>query len=323
MPGVTAVTRRTVLGGIAAGAAAAAAAAHAVAGPQPLTVRQLSERGWFVGDGGYNNLVLVGDHGLVLCDAPPSYGTRLTAALRQISDLPVTHLLYSHEHVDHIAGAGAITPRPEIIASEATAVQLRRRADPARPVPTRTVRNHEVVTLQGMPVEIVTGPPAHCIDTTYIRVPGEGLLMAVDLIYPGWMPYKNLGDSIDLPGVVEAHETMLAMDWRTLVAGHVDRTGTREDVEVSLELYRDLAESAQRQYAALSFPQYLAATPSPLTSWERHELYETELVKRMVADVRPRWINRLKGVDTYLADNCWAMLETLVVQGAPKFGARR
>lgn len=41
----------------------------------------------------------------------------------------------------------------------------------------------------------------------------------------------------------------------------------------------------------------------------------------MVADVRPRWIGRLKGVDAYLADNCWAMLETFVVQGAPRFAA--
>ena len=186
-------------------------------------------------------------------------------------------------------------------------------------MPTRVVTGRERLTLHGIDIDIVTGPPAHAIDTTYILVPRERLLMAVDIVYPGWMPYKDLGVSIDLPGVVQAHETMLGFEFDTLVAGHVDRTGTRADVKTSLELYRDLADSAQRAYAALSFPQYLAAAPSKLTSWERHELYEKELVKRMVAEIRPRWIDRLRGVDTYLEDNCWAMMETFVVQGAPKF----
>ena len=316
MPRMTGTSRRTVLGALAAGLVATQARS---AGPAPLVVKRLSDRGWFIGDGGYNNMILVGDKGVILCDAPPSYGPRLMPAIRSITDLPVTHLIYSHEHVDHTAGAGALDPRPEIIASAATADLLKRRQDPARPVPTRVVSGRERLNLQGIDIDIVTGPPAHSIDTTCILVPSERLLMTVDIVYPGWMPYKDLGVSIDLPGVVQAHETMLGFEFDTLVAGHVDRTGTRADVTTSLALYRDLADSAQRAYAALSFPQYLAATPSRSTSWERHALYETALVRRMVADVRPRWIDRLLGVDTYLADNCWAMLETFVVQGAPRF----
>jgi len=88
--------------------------------PNPLTTKRISERGWFIGDGGYNNLAIVGNHGVVLCDAPPSYGPRLMPAIKSITPLPVTHLIYSHEHVDHIAGAGALDPRPEIIATAAT-----------------------------------------------------------------------------------------------------------------------------------------------------------------------------------------------------------
>lgn len=320
MSGMTTPSRRTVLGALAASLVTTQVRA---AGPAPLVTRRLSERGWFIGDGGYNNMILVGDKGVILCDAPPSYGPRLMPAIRCITDLPVTHLIYSHEHVDHTAGAGALEPRPEIIASAATAELLKRRQDTARPVPTRVVTGRERLRLHGIDVDIVCGPPAHSIDTTYILAPRERLLMTVDIVYPGWMPYKDLGVSIDLPGVVQAHEAILGFDFDTLVAGHVDRTGTRADVTTSLALYRDLADSAQRAYAALSFPQYLAASGSPLTSWEQHQLYETELVQRMAAELRPRWIDRLRGVDTYLADNCWAMLETFVVQGAPKFGAPR
>ena len=316
---MTTMTRRSVLASL---AVSPLMTTSTLGAPNPLTTKRISERGWFIGDGGYNNLAIVGNHGVVLCDAPPSYGPRLMPAIKSITPLPVTHLIYSHEHVDHIAGAGALDPRPEIIATAATATLLKRRNDSARPTPTRTAADGETLMLDGAEIEIRTGPPSHSIDTNFIMVPKEKILMAVDLVYPGWMPYKNLGVSIDLPGVVTAHEMMLGFGFDVLVAGHVDRTGTRDDVATSLELYRDLAASAKRCYEALSFPEYLASSGSPLTSWQQHQDYETELVHRMVADVRPRWIDRLKGVDTYLADNCWAMLETFVVQGEPVFAEK-
>jgi glyoxylase-like metal-dependent hydrolase (beta-lactamase superfamily II) len=316
---MTTMTRRSVLASL---AASPLMTTSTLGAPAPLITKRISERGWFIGDGGYNNLAIVGDRGVVLCDAPPSYGLRLMPAIRSITPLPVTHLIYSHEHVDHIAGAGALDPRPEIIASAATATLLERRNDPARPPPTRIAADGEKLVLDGAEIEIRVGPPSHSIDTNFILAPNEKVLMAVDLVYPGWMPYKNLGVAIDLPGVVTAHDMILGLSFEVLVAGHVDRAGTREDVAISLELYRDLAASAKRCYEALSFPQYLASSGSSLTSWEQHQNYETELVRRMVADVRPRWIDRLKGVDTYLADNCWAMLETFVVQGEPVFAGK-
>ena len=60
--------------------------------------------------------------------------------------------------------------------------------------------------------------------------------MLVDIIYPGWMPYKNLGVSVDIPGLVAAHRHALSYPFETLVAGHVTRPGTRTDVEVQFEL---------------------------------------------------------------------------------------
>jgi hypothetical protein len=36
--------------------------------------------------------------------------------------------------------------------------------------------------------------------------------------------------------------------------------------------------------------------------------------------VGPRWRGKLEGFDTYFRDNCWAMLESFVVQGRPRFG---
>jgi hypothetical protein len=53
--------------------------------------------------------------------------------------------------------------------------------------------------------------------------------------------------------------------------------------------------------------------------WDRHNDYENALVHRVAADVASRWPDRLEGFDTYLYDNCWAMLEAFVVHGKPLF----
>ena len=74
----------------------------------------------------------------------------------------------------------------------------------------------------------------HCIDNTFIYAPRQKVLMLIDVIYPGWMPYKNLGVTVDVPGFVNAHYNALAFDFETLVAGQVSRLGARDDVKVQL-----------------------------------------------------------------------------------------
>jgi hypothetical protein len=138
--------------------------------------------------------------------------------------------------------------------------------------------------------------------------------MLVDVIYPGWMPYKNLGIAEDVPGYIQAHHEALGYDFDVLVAGHVDRLGTRQDVETSLESVTELKSTVADAMQKLDFPSYLRATASTKHRWDRHNDYEKALVDQCYAQLFPKWSARLAGADTYLADNCWAMLESLAVQ---------
>ena len=79
-----------------------------------------------------------------------------------------------------------------------------------------------------------------------------------------------------------------------------------------------IAAAAERAYASLSFADYVKSNPGK-SSWDLHQDFEQSLVSRMYDELLPKWRNRLKGAESYLRDNCWAMLETYVVQGAPDF----
>ncbi|HEY1394149.1 MAG TPA: MBL fold metallo-hydrolase, partial [Methylibium sp.] len=264
-------------------------------------------------------MFIVGNDGVIACDAPPTLGLSYPAAIAEVTPLPVTHLIYSHEHVDHIGASTVFPAGIEIIASQATARLLRERNDPLRRLPTRTFQDRLDVTISGQRLELAHRGANHSVDNSFIYAPRQKVLMFVDVIYPGWVPYKNLGVAVDIPGFVAAHRQALAYPFKTMVAGHVSRPGTRADVLIQMELLRDLADAARRAYESLSFADFLAANPPAAgqTAWDRHNDYEQLLVDKMANALLSAWSTRLQGAATYLRDNCWAMLESFVVQGRP------
>jgi glyoxylase-like metal-dependent hydrolase (beta-lactamase superfamily II) len=60
---------------------------------------------YVVSAGGYNSMFLVTQEGVVVVDAPPAIGDKMSAAVSEVTDRPITHLIYSHAHKDHIGAA--------------------------------------------------------------------------------------------------------------------------------------------------------------------------------------------------------------------------
>jgi glyoxylase-like metal-dependent hydrolase (beta-lactamase superfamily II) len=284
-------------------------------------VQPIGDSLYWISDGAYNAMFLVTSAGVIACDAPPSFGANHLKAIAEITAKPITHLVYSHEHVDHIAGAHLFPQDVTIIGHRKTAELLASRRDFRRPVPSVTFDGIYPLEHGGQRLDLAYRGVNHSIDNIFIFAPRQKALMAIDIIYPGWMPYKNLGVAVDIPGFVAAHRDILSYDFETLVAGHVSRPGTRADVLTQIELVNDLASCAERAYAALSFPAFVREQPSrgERTTWDLHQDYEQLLVTRMHDELLPKWRNVLAGTETYLRDNCWAMLESFVVQGKPEF----
>jgi hypothetical protein len=71
--------------------------------------------------------------------------------------------------------------------------------------------------------------------------------MLVDVIFPGWVPFPYLAIAKDVAGFIKAHDIALNnYDFDTLVAGHLTRLGTRNDVIVQKEFVSDLEKAAAK-----------------------------------------------------------------------------
>src|SRR5450755_2317727 len=73
---------------------------------------------YMITDNQIQSMFLVYDRGVVVMDAPQSYAAHIRQAIAEVSDRPITHLIYSHSHADHIGGAKALGDMPTIIAHE-------------------------------------------------------------------------------------------------------------------------------------------------------------------------------------------------------------
>jgi glyoxylase-like metal-dependent hydrolase (beta-lactamase superfamily II) len=224
--------------------------------------------------------------------------------------------VYSHEHTDHIGAATLFPTSATIIAQQETAGILKRRNDPRRPVPAITFRDRYTLKLGGQTLELIYPGPNHETGNIIIWAPRQRTLMLVDVIYPGYMPYKNLGIVEDLSGYIHIHRTVLGFDFDTFVGGHVGRLGNRTDVEASLEFVNQLYSVSSGIMTRTPFPVFLAVHPGP-DRWDLHNEYEKTLVDQCAAELGPSWEKRFADTRTYLKDNCWAMIESITVQIPP------
>jgi glyoxylase-like metal-dependent hydrolase (beta-lactamase superfamily II) len=255
-------------------------------------------------------MFLVYDHGVVVIDAPPNYAPRIPQAIAEVTTKPITHVIYSHSHTDHIGGTKSLGGRPIILAQEETLRLLKRAADPNRPLPTVTFADRYTLRVGKQVLELSYHGDAHEPGNIFIYAPAQKVLMAVDLVFPGWMMWRRFAVAHDIPGVFAQVEEIRKMDWQTFVGGHVARTGTHADVEVQAEFMGDVRQAAAAALAATKPGEGLdprdAANP-----WALFDNYIDRVATRCVNALVPKWATRLAAFDVYVWDQCFAMEQSL------------
>jgi glyoxylase-like metal-dependent hydrolase (beta-lactamase superfamily II) len=276
-------------------------------------LQELGRGLYMVTDNAYQSMFLVHDSGVVVVDAPPSYAARLRTAIAEVTNRAITHLVYSHSHVDHIGGAKTLGGRPIIIAHEETARLLKRAADVNRPLPTVTFSDRYTLRVGGQVLELSYRGNAHEPGNIFIRAPEQRVLMVVDVVFPGWMPWRRFALAQDIPGYMAQVEEIRRMDWDTLVGGHVSRTGTHADVSLQASFNRDVKEAAAAALATTTPGEGLNPSDKG-NAWAVFDDYIDRVAAKCVRTLNPKWSTRLAAYDVYVWDQCYAMEQSLRIE---------
>jgi glyoxylase-like metal-dependent hydrolase (beta-lactamase superfamily II) len=243
-------------------------------------------------------------------DAPPSIGSNLLKAIASVTSEPVTHVVYSHLHKDHIGAAYLFPQTAAVIAHAATAAYLRRDRDPQRPLPTVTFTDTYTLWVGDQVLQLSYKGENHVAGNIFIYAPRQRVLMHVDIIFPGWVPFDYLAVATDVPGYVAAYDQTLAYPFDTFIGGHLTRLGTREDVLMGREYLRDLKRHTAEALQAIP----LGAVAQKVGYGNVYALAKTyydSVVDMASTAITAKWHGRLGGADVFTRDNCYAMQASL------------
>lgn len=92
---------------------------------------------YVISDNGWQSAFLVTDDGVIVFDAPASFGKSIPFAISQVTDKPIKMLVYSHSHKDHIGGSAVFKgiKDTKIVALDSVSDFLKEMKDPNRLVP--------------------------------------------------------------------------------------------------------------------------------------------------------------------------------------------
>src|SRR5260370_750683 len=117
---------------------------------------------YVMSDNGWQSAFLVTDEGVIVFDAPASFGKSIPLEVSKVTDKPIKMLVYSHSHKDHIGGSAAFKNIKDlkIVALEGVGDFLKAMNDPNPLWPNGTFKSEKTIKLVGKTVE-VTCPHYH------------------------------------------------------------------------------------------------------------------------------------------------------------------
>ncbi len=271
-------------------------------------VEEIRDSLYWVTDGIYQVMFLTTGEGVMVVDAPMTIGENLLKAISEVTNESVTHVVYSHYHRDHIGAAGMYPSDAVIIAHEETAARLARNHDSNRPIPAPTVTFEDTYTLQvgRQTLELSYQGPIHTPGNIFIHAPSQKVVMVVDTVWPGWVPFKGFGEAEDTPAFIRAHDQILAIDFNTLVSGHVGRLGTRQDVEIQDQYVQDVQANTVEALQAVGFADIAQQTGFE-NAWLLFDTFLSAVAQRCADVTEAKWTGRLAGADVFTFDNCLKM----------------
>ncbi|MFN7712468.1 MAG: MBL fold metallo-hydrolase [Curvibacter sp.] len=281
----------------------------------PMVAQQVAPAAWYVegvsalGSPANQNFIsnagfVVTPAGVVVIDAlgSPALAQRLAGEIRRITPQPITHVIVTHYHADHIyglqafkaMGARIIAHRAALAYLNSDTARLRLQASRAELAPwvddnTRLVEadqwldGDQTLAVGGVDFQIRFVGPSHTPEDLVVYVPAQKVLFAGDLVFRSRIPYVGQADSRQW---IAALDKLLAFDATVVVPGHGPLSReARKDMQLTRDYLVHLRASMGQ--AARNLEPFDEAYRN--TDWSRFE----DLPLFRVA-------NRMNAYNTYL-----------------------
>ena len=264
--------RAWVLGLVAAtGITVAAAGFQGLPQPQPLAITKVKDNLFVITGGGGNTAAYLAANGVVLVDTKlPYYGQQILDQVKSVTSKPVTHIINTHTHGDHVGSNDFFPATVEIVAQENTAALMAKMKNFAEPatkhgLPDRTFTDRLTVLSGNDAIDLYYFGPAHTGGDAFVVFRNLRVMHAGDA-FPGpqapIMDANNGGSGVAYPGTLGKAASAIK-NVEVVIPGHSDVTNWQAFIDYG-EFVKAFVSSAEASAkAGRSADEALAAfTPA-------------------------------------------------------------
>ena len=286
---------------------------------KPFLVQRLTERTYFIAIDTYDATAYVGDKGVLLID-PLSDGraAQLLDAVASITDLPITAMIYSHSHMDHINDAQTIADAASkdgiplrVIATDLAIHDIKRYSKKVPAVTEVVATPRGTVQFEGLTIDVITPRDhGHSEDSSLYHLAEEGVVHYTDIVDPGNLPYLYFNFGKDLKAVEDGLRQLHELDWVFMNGGHGE-VGKKHDVALQLDYIADLRAAALKAYQTFDVRDYAAPDKhyiATITDSVR------TLTKAVRADLAPKY-GQYGDFEHVLEDHVYRMVSDVMLHG--------
>lgn len=259
---------------------------------QPYVLQRLTARTYWFQRQYYGTTFYVGDKGVLLFDPLEYRAEHILQAIKQVTPLPVTAIVYSHNHGDHIGDAqkfvDAAGGRLRVIASKATK-SSQDVLGSKLPKPTERVDwPRGKFKFENLTVEFHGfSHAAHSDDHGAWLLVQEKVLHAPDHMNPDQPPFWAFAGSPQFTYYELNLRQTEKLDWRYFNGGH-GNVGSRDDYKFYFEFLSDLKQAVGKAMQTTPFgegidPKTINAHTPMLPAWVG------SIAKKATEELRPKY----------------------------------
>ena len=234
--------------------------------PQPsvdnLTVEKVKDNLWVIRGGGGNTAVFATAKGLTLVDTKsPGWGQPLLDKIKGISNKPITTVINTHTHYDHVSGNVVMPATVEIIAHENTAKMMPNTdavlglgktenvftTNPGKGLARKTFKDKMKIGSGADQINLYYFGPAHTGGDAFVEFPALRVMHVGDTFFGKGLPIMdgtNGGSAVEYANTVEkALKGIPNAD--AIINGHTPAQTTRADMAEFIAFQREFVATVQ------------------------------------------------------------------------------
>lgn len=269
--------RALVLGVLVAigGLAIVSAAQPAADAPKVIAVEKVKDNLFVLRGGGGNTAVFVMASGVAVVDAKnPGWGAPILAEIKKLTPKPVTLLINTHTHGDHVSGNVEFPASVDVVVQANTKANMEKmpifKQHNNAGMAKRTFTDRMSLGSGADQIDLYYFGPGHTNGDAWVVFPAHRILHSGDIFAGKSVPLidgNNGGSMLQMPATLrKAHEGIKGVD--QIINGHTPAQTTWADLGEFVQFNQDLVDYGRAGLKVGKTPEQLAA------EWKLPEKYQ-------------------------------------------------